>query len=585
MTLTNLARKYRRLLSASALAIVVVAVIGCTAANREDEAEGAEKVYIPKVRTELVQPGLSRELGSTGEVQAAKSATLTAEARSDVQSVLVKVGDEVRAGQVLVKLDSDSIASTRSTAGAAFTNAQNSLAQTKLSSEQSVESAEVALRTAEINLQNTLKQNIALRKQAEETLNAAKLSSGLSVSSAQTTLDNAIDDIYPTAQAAVSECDEILGVSPAYDLSNESFENQLGVLRSVTKSAAKTAIQNALNALNSAPADYDSALVLLEAAEEATLRTLDVLNYSSTGAALTQASLNSYISTINTQLGSVRTDISTLESAQAALESAQQSTDGGAQAVVSAQANHAATIAQLDANEETARRSVESAQAALETALKSAELSRTSAKASLDAVAGTLSQAQISQSKLTIRAPFSGKVTAIEVEAGDEIAAGGALVRIEDASQLKIVTHFSASEVRKIKVGDEVGIATQSKDVIAAISPSADPVTKKYEVEIYHQNPYLQPGEFVKLRFQIGENGTKGDDRIFLPITAINVFPHESFVWVVEDNKVKKAVILIGDIEGEFVEIIDGLEPDQEVVVEGGRILEESDEGMEVEVI
>ena len=564
---------------------MVLVTIGCTAADREDETEDVEKVYIPKVRTELVQPGLSRELSTTGEVQAAKSATLTAETRSDVQSVLVKVGDEVRAGQVLVKLDSDSIASTRSTAGAAFTNAQNSLAQTKLSSEQSIESAEVALRTAEINLQNTLKQNVALRRQAEETLNAAKLSSGLSVSSAQTTLDNAIDEAYPTAQTAVAECDEILGVSPAYSLSNDSFESQLGSLKSVTKPAAEIAIQDALNTLAGTPTDYAAALALLEAAEKATLRTLDVLNYSSTGAALTQTSLNTYISTINTQLGSVRTDISTLETAQAALETAQQSTDGGSQAVVSAQATREATIAQLDVNEETARRSVESAQAALDTAMKSAELSRTSAKASLDAVAGTLSQAQISQAKLTIRAPFSGKVTAVEIEPGDEIAASGTLVRIEDAAQLKIIAHLSASEVRKIEVGDEVRIAAQSRDVIAAISPSADPVTKKYEVEIYHQNPYLQSGEFVKLRFQIGENGMKGNNRIFLPITAINVFPHEIFVWVVEDKKVKKAVILIGDIEGEFVEVIDGLEFDQEIIVEGGRILEESDEGITVEVI
>ena len=560
---------------------MILIVLGCAAANIKNEESLTEKTYIPKVKTVFVATGLSREIATTGEVQAVKSATLTAEARSDVKNVLVKVGDEVRSGQTLIQLSSDSVVSTRSTAGAAFVNAQNSLTQTQLSSEQSIESAQVALKTAEINLANTLAQNAALQKQAEETLNVSKLSSGLSVAAAQTTLDNAIQSTFPTVQNAVSECDQILGVSSTYKNSNDDFEHFLGALQSASKPLAESAISAALNSLSSSVEDYSATLILLRAAEDATAKTLDVLNNSTTGTTFTPTTLNSSISTINTELSAVRTATSTLKSAQAALESAQQNSNGTSQTVLSAEANYEATLSQLSANEKSVRQSVESARAALESAQKSAELTRTSARASLDAVAGTLSQAQISQSKLTIRAPFLGKVTAIEVESGDQVTAGGALIRLEDSSQLKIVAQLSATEVRKISVGDEVKIAKSSSDKISSISPSADPITKKYAVEIYHQNPYLQPGEFVKLRFQIGD-ANSADSRIFLPINAINILGYGSFVWKIQDDKALKQEVQLGEIEGEFVEIVGGLNLDEEVVVEGGRILDVSRDEVEV---
>ncbi|MCF7845748.1 MAG: efflux RND transporter periplasmic adaptor subunit [Candidatus Peribacteraceae bacterium] len=577
-----LKRNYGKITAVGLTIVFAFTAVGC-GDNSEDSV--VDETYIPSVETAIVAPGLSREITTTGEVQAVKSATLTSEVRADVQNVFVKVGAEVRAGQTLLQLSSASVSSSRSTAGAAYVNAQNSLTQTQLSAEKSVESAQVGLETAQISLANTLAQNEALRLQAEETLNAAKLSSGLSVSSAQTTLDNAVRSASPTADAAVTDCDEIIGVSPINKNANDDYEYLLGAFKSASKPIAENAIETALIALNTSPTDYDSARKLLELAENAAIKTLDVLNNSNVGSDYTQTTLNSDISIINTQISTVRTAISTLDSAKAALDSAAQNSNGTSQSVLSAEANYAATLAQLSANEQSARQAVESAKAALESAQKSAELSKTSAAASLNSIAGNLNQAQISVSKLTIRAPFTGKVTAVEVEAGDEIAAGATLVRVEDASQLKIVAYLSAAEVRKVHVGDEVKIATRSSDVIASIAPSADPVTKKYAVEIYHQNPYLQPGEFVKLRFQIGEGNSENDKRIFLPLTAINILASGNFIWVVEDGQALKRPIILGALEGEYVEIISGLEMGEEVIVEGGRVLDEAKDEIAIEVV
>ena len=584
------ARKNRKIISASLFVFVILVVIGCAATDIGTDEDFVEEAYVPKVETVIVSPGLSREISTTGEVRAAKSAMLTAEIRSDVKKVFVKIGDEVRTGQVLLQLASASVASTRSTAGAAFVNAQNSLTQTQLSSEKSIAAAQIGLQTAEINLANTLAQNSALRKQAKETLNSLKLSSELSISSADTSLDNAIRSAYPTAQNAIAESDEIIGVSSIYKNSNDSFEHFLGALKSASKRSAESAIATALNLLNSSAENYLSALTLLRSAENTTMATLDVLNNSVTGTTFTQTTLNSNVATITAQLSLVRNAISALETANAALESAQQSTDNDSQTVLSAQANYEATITQLEVSEKAIRQSVESAKATLESAIKSAELTQTSAKASFDSVAGNLNQARISESKLTIRAPFTGKIASIRVESGDEVAAGSSLIQVEDASQLKIIAYLSAAEIRKISVGDEVKIATKSSDKISAISPSADVATKKFEVEIFHQNLFLHPGEFVKLRFQIGEQDST-DARIFLPINSINILSYGSFVWKLTPQvsgeltvKVVKQAVQLGEIEGEFVEITDGLVVGEEVIVDGGRILDASEDEAEVEV-
>lgn len=561
---------------------LIALVFVFTACN--DGAEVVEqKVYIPTVKTITVAPGVSSEIQTTGEVQAQRSATLTSEVRADVAKVLVKNGESVVAGQALIILDSASVKTSVSTARNAYTNASSGVTQTGFSVEKNIEAARIALSTAEINLANSIAQNIAARRQAEEIFNTAKLNASLSSSSAQTALDNAVRSAAPTARNAVAECDEIMGVSEIYRYSNDAFEDLLGAFKNTTKASAEIAISVALASLGAEPTDYAAAQNLLKTAEAATTATLGVLNNSTTGSTLTQADLSNYIAGITTQLAAVRNALSALDSAKRALESAAQNSNGESQTVISARAAYNSTIAQINSSEEAARRAVESAKVALSSAERGAALNRVSAKTSLDAALGGLQQAQITADKLTIRAPFSGKVTGVEVKAGEEVNIGGNLVSVEDPNGLKIVAYLSAEEVRKIRVGDEVKIAAQSKDKITSISPSADSLTKKYRVEINHKNPFIHPGEFIKLRFQVGEN-SNNDSRIFLPVTAINVFSSGNFVWLVEDAKIVKRLVTLGEFEGEFVEIVSGLDLGEEVVTEGGRIFEEKDEGKAVTI-
>ncbi len=552
---------------------------GCT----RKEADKTAKEYLPEVQAMKVQPGLQQEFTVTGDVFAHQISRMTAEQRGKVESIPVKEGDTVTKGQELITLSSSEVLSNFNTAATTLQNARVGLQQTRLSAEKNIEAAEIALDTARTTLQNTVRQNRTLKKQAEEALKSAELNLDLGVSSAETALGNAIKSSLPVVQAAVNACDKILGVSATYKFTNDSFENNLAALNSRTKSEADRALRDILSQLDTYTASFENALTLLITTENVLQKTLTVLNNSITGSNYTQAALNADITSITTQLTSIRASISSVESAKRALETARQENQGDSQSILNARAAYQNTITQLEANERNARQAVESAINALENAKRSAELSRISAKSSVDSAYGTYDQARISKNKLAIKAPFEGKVADIAVELGEEVNPGTLLATVEDDSRLNLVAYLSAADVKKIDVGSPVTINQNGETTaVSSIAPSADPLTKKYKVEMEHQSDTLKPGEAVELTFTAKE-AMFDHDRLFVPLPALHILPDEIFVWKLENRQTVKAPVTTGEIVGEYVEILDGLTVGDRIISEGGRLIE--DKGVRVDII
>ncbi len=554
-------------------------VAGCA----QKEEEKSEKKYMPEVQALEIKPGLEQEFIVTGDVFAHKISRITAEKRGKIESILVKEGDMVSNGQHLLSLNSSEINSAFSTAGSALSNAQVGLQQTELSSEKSIEAAEIALETAQVNLKNILRQNRTLKKQAEETLKVAEVGVDLSVSAAQTNLENTIKSILPVVQTAITASDKILGVSETYKFTNDAFENNLGAMDKRGKADSERALGDILNELVIYSESFESALTLLITTEDVLQKTLSVLNTSITGSTYPQATLTADMNSITAQLTLIRAAVSTLESAKNALDSAQQESGGSSQTIINAQAVYNSTIEQLEANERNARKSIESAQNTLENSKRSAELSRVSAKSSVDSAYGNYDQARISRDKLIIKAPFSGKIAEIPVKTGEETNPGTHLITVEDDSRLKLVAYLSATDVQKVNLGNEVVINKNGEiTFITSIAPSADQITKKYKVEMEHISTTLRPGELIKLTFKTGEK-VFNSGRLFAPLPALHILPDEIFVWKLENRKTVKATITVGEIVGDYVEVLSGLESGNEIISEGGRLIE--NEGVKVSIL
>jgi RND family efflux transporter MFP subunit len=563
--------------------ITVIAIIrGCT--NSEETIAPDEQIR-PKVDALEIAPGLTRQFAVTGEVTADKSSSITAETRATVTEINVKIGDTVEEDDLLLSLESDSVRERFSTANVSYATALQNLEQTRLTAQTNVEAARSALTTAEVNLRTLLIKNEALRFQAEETLNSAQINLDLSVSSATTALDNVVNTTKVIVGDAIRNIDELLEYSPVHaDLGNIQ-EVHIGVRNPSFKIQAKYKLGDTYKTYNSYSPSYENALALSEEVDATLSVMLQVLNNSVTSTTdYPQSSLDSDISDISGHINTVRDLIASLRSAKETLDTAKQSTGSKSQTIISAEKTYAATIAELDGSEETAKRAVEESQIALENSIASASVSEIGARASLTTAGGDLTQARISNDKNSVASPLAGKVLDILVKVGDEVQAGDTLVSVENDELLKIIAFVSSEEVRSLDVGDAVKINGKGQARIATIAPSADPATKKYKVEILHRDKELSGGEFVTLRFSAGSNN--GDKRIFVPITSVQITTNDVYVWKISASgsvmAVEKAPVTVGDIQGAFVEIIDGLIEGDVIVTEGGRSIDRA--GVEVDI-
>ena len=562
--------KYTKTLAASLALILTLSACG----NGQD-AQIASEIF-PEVEVMDILPGGEYKFRVNGEVSAEKEASLTAELRGDIQNIYVKPGDTVRAGQTLVQLYSASIQDTLSTAGSSLNNARSTLEQTKLSNQKSIEAAQVSLENAQTTLANTLTENEKKRTQAKETLNATKISYGLSSASAESTLESAIRTMNTSLQSAINTTDEIMGVSYLYENLNDTFENNLGALSSQTKEQAERLLEDLIESYEGFEFTYNSAYTLGQQAESSVQKTLDTLNRSTTGSTLSETTLDTYITSVTSELSSIRTALSTLNSAKTALDQTLNTGNGESQTIINAEVAYEATIAALDSAEDTARKAVESAKVALESAKASAQLAEINASSGITNASGSYSQAQINRNKLVITAPFDGVVVDIPVKTGDEVNAGELVATLENTSAFKITAYLSPSQAKKVTVGNDVKIGKKSIDKISAVSPTVDPVTRKHKVEIIHKNPFLHSGQIIPVEFTAVNNSTNSE--ILIPLIALHVNAEGSFVWTVnEESLTEKQMVVAGEIIGSNIQILEGVNEGDRVIVKGGRMFNKSE--------
>lgn len=614
--------------------IIVIAVIGAILLiaargfGKEDETVEVRE-YTYGVKTMKVEPGLDYSFMVTGVAAVGQKANLLAERRANVQDIYVKAGDVVREGDVLMLLYSESLDSSFLNTQLLHANAQANLSTTQAVANNQIESERLRLETAEIQLNNTLAQNEVQRRQSEEALNSAKLNAGLSVAQvelgletaeknlkqtkalnasnlfvAQTGLNNAIRSLKTSMFTGLSTANELLEASNDFRGSAGRYKDLIGNIAGNSKREAEDALKSAADAYINVEDTYESMRETALSAEEALDKTLVVLNFTVPTGVLNETLLNAYISSVSQSLASVRGGIAGLESAQGsylatknanatnliasqqqvesakrALDSAKQDINGKSQAVVNAEAAHASVLAQLTTAESGARRAVESARLAYENAKRSADLQTIGAKNALVSSQDALSQLNISRDKLLVRAAFNGTIADIPVVLGEEVNAGTALAVLENTDTMQIEVFLSRDDADRIAVGDAVSFGEQTGTIIS-ISTSADPMTKKYKVEIDPKSMDLNPGQFVRVEF----TSTKGLDggRLFIPITAVLISSNETYVWTIEEGKTKKVPVELGNIQGDHVELIGGIDQGMEIIIEGGRIIEQ--EGTLVEI-
>lgn len=184
-----------------------------------------------------------------------------------------------------------------------------------------------------------------------------------------------------------------------------------------------------------------------------------------------------------------------------------------------------------------------------------------------------LAQARKEVSNAVIVTPISGYVTNKPVEAGAFANVGTPIVTIVDISRLRVELSVAENDVYALKVGDNVSITSTVypgvtfKGDITFISPRGDEA-HNYPVEVsivnQEKNP-LKAGTYVNVAF----NRKSNTPTLQIPRGALVGSVKNAQVYTVENNVARLKKLTIGQDNGPYLEVLEGLNEGEQVVTTG----------------
>jgi RND family efflux transporter MFP subunit len=189
----------------------------------------------------------------------------------------------------------------------------------------------------------------------------------------------------------------------------------------------------------------------------------------------------------------------------------------------------------------------------------------------------------------TIRSPITGIVTDQFQYEGEFAAAGGKLVTIADTSTVIVKAPFADTVAADLKAGDPATIvptdssAEQMKGQITLLSRSSDPINRTVEVWVTLGNAAGRLRANGAAQVTISANSKS--DAIVVPASAVTLEvsnANEGIVMVVDaQNVAHETKVTIGIRTADTIEIVEGLQGGETVVIEGNYALPD---GSKVEI-
>ena len=194
-------------------------------------------------------------------------------------------------------------------------------------------------------------------------------------------------------------------------------------------------------------------------------------------------------------------------------------------------------------------------------------------KARVDALESQQDVIKAQLKELQIFAPFSGTLGIREVSIGSLVRPGETITTLDDLSRVKVDFSVSESHLASLAVGQSVfakSVAYPGQEFegkITSIDSRIDPITRSVQIraQIPNQENLLRPGLLLQINLQ-----KRVLDTLVIPEAALIPEGNSQSVYVINnENKAIKTKVTVGQRRPGLVEIIDGLEAGQQVVVEG----------------
>ena len=183
-----------------------------------------------------------------------------------------------------------------------------------------------------------------------------------------------------------------------------------------------------------------------------------------------------------------------------------------------------------------------------------------------------------------ILAPEAGVVTELKFQVGQTPGQGGVLATIAKLDKVILKLNVTSQDIGYFKKGAQATVTVageQVKGKVSLIPLAADPMTRFFPVEVTFDNKKkkLLPGMYVTAELDAREvNG------IVIPNEAIVYRNGVNAVWTVDnEGKARRKIVKLGVQTKHDIQITEGLEENETVIVEGQSRMNDGDKVLVVE--
>ena len=210
---------------------------------------------------------------------------------------------------------------------------------------------------------------------------------------------------------------------------------------------------------------------------------------------------------------------------------------------------------------------------ALQGQIKQAEIAYQQSVSQLEQARVGYDQAQSGLENTSVKAPIKGTISALNVVQGQMAASSQIAATIVEMDRVYLQVSVVENIVTKLVEGEKVQVKVSAlsdeyiESVIDYISPTADPRSQLYSVRVYIENAEnsIKPGMTGEVRLALD----KVESAIVVKTDAVLEEGDSYYVFVVEGDKAVIREVVTGIDTGNLVEIKEGLNVGEALIVEG----------------
>lgn len=181
-----------------------------------------------------------------------------------------------------------------------------------------------------------------------------------------------------------------------------------------------------------------------------------------------------------------------------------------------------------------------------------------------------LEEARINKGFSSLSAPFSGLITEKKIEEGNLAAPGSPLLVIEDTSEYRVDVYLDERMGSKLKTGMAVPVVLtaegrQITGILGEVVQAVDPSTRTFLAKVFLKDTSLRSGLFVRVLVPEGKK-----QALLVPRNAVVDKGQLNGLYVMDEKGIMTyRIVKLGQINGDRIEILSGLRPNERIVVGG----------------